>query len=82
MTLPVNIRESTGCKRTAYSYLLLQCTRGDYLKRYFEGTRFVTRSERPLCSGVIVGSVTISQGSKMRLAKISSLTSSNCKALV
>jgi len=82
MTLPVNKRESTGRKHTAYSYLLLRRIRGDYLKPYFEGTRFVTRLEHPLCSGINVGLATISQGSKMRLAKISSLTSSNCQVLV
>jgi hypothetical protein len=61
MTLTVNIRESTGSKNTASGYLLLQCIRGDYLILYFEGTRFVTRPEHPLCSGVIVGLATISE---------------------
>jgi len=59
----------------------LSATRDDYLILYFEGTRFVTRPEHPLCSGVIVGLATISEGSKMRLAKISSLTRSNCQSL-
>jgi hypothetical protein len=76
MTLPVNLRQSTGCKHTASGYLLLQPI------LYFESTRFITRPVHPLCSSVTAGLAIINQGSNTRLTKMPSLTNSSSQALV